>query len=119
MAESRRPRAADGPNDPPSGDGAVPDKDRSPYDREARRTARVKAARLSRLPFLYDFALKGRGPAAVVLLLQGALALLLGLGATRLVTGHWLARGSALAVLGAAVLLQLVSRYANARAGRR
>ncbi len=118
MAESRRRR----PPDDSAGLPVEPEpaaNPRSPYDRDARRAARSRAARLSRLPFLYDFALRGRGQAALVLLLQGALALLLGLGGTRLVSGHWLARGAALAVLAAAVALQLLSRYSNARLGRR
>ena len=92
---------------------------RPPLDREARRAARARIQRLSRLPFLYDFALQGRGPAAVATLVQVVLAIALGILGCYLVTGDPLPRYGALAVLAAAVLLQAVSRYLNARAGRR
>ena len=92
---------------------------RPPLDREARRAARARLQRLSRLPFLYDFALRGSGSAALATLVQVVLAIGLAVLGCYLVTGEPLPRYGALAALGVAVLLQAVSRYLNARAGRR
>ena len=58
-----------------------------PLDREHRRAERARIARLSRLPPLYDFSLRGRWQAAVVIGLQALLAVAVGLVPVKLVTG--------------------------------
>ena len=88
-------------------------------DKAARRAARARIARLSRLPPLYDFSLLGRWQAVLSVLLQGLLAVAIALVPVKLITGSWLPAGAALLVLAAAFGLQGVSRYLNAKAGRR
>ena len=48
-------------------------------DKAARSAERARTNRLSRLPFLYDFALRGRTQAVLATLPQAALALVLAL----------------------------------------
>ena len=88
-------------------------------DKAARRAARARIARLSRLPPLYDFSLLGRWQAVLSVLLQGLLAVAIGLVPSKLLTGSWLPPAAALLVLAAGFGLQGVSRYLNAKAGRR
>ena len=88
-------------------------------DKAARKAERARINRLSRLPFLYDFALQGKAQAVLATLLQGAIAVALALVPLKLATGSWLPRGAALLVLAVAFGTQAVSRYLNARAGRR
>ena len=92
---------------------------RPTYDRAARRAERARIARLSRLPFLYDFSLRGPGQAALVSLLQISLVIAVVLVPARLLTGQWLPPFAAVVVLAVAFGLQGLSRYLNARAGRR
>ena len=91
---------------------------RVPLDKEARRAERARINRLSRLPFLYDFALRGRPQALVATLVQVALAIALTLAGAVLLTGQALPRYVALAALAVAYATQALSRYLNARAGR-
>ena len=93
--------------------------ERPAYDKEARRAERARINRLSRLPFLYDLALRGRAQAVAATLLQSALAIALALVPVRLATGDWLPRFALLLVLASAFALQALARYLNARAGRR
>lgn len=88
-------------------------------DKQARRAERARINRLSRLPFLYDFSLRGRAQAFLAVLVQTALAIALSLVPLRLLTGEWLPSGAALLVLAVAFGLQAASRYLNAKAGRR
>ncbi len=88
------------------------------YDKAARQAERARVYRLSRLPPLYDFAQQGRLQAGLALLLQTLAAFVVGLVPLRLVTGDWLPRGAAVVVLLAALGVQALSRYLNARAGR-
>jgi hypothetical protein len=90
-----------------------------PLGRDERRAARARAARLSRLPPLYEFSLRGRWQAIVATLVQAALAVALALVPAKLATGSWLPPGAALLVLASAFGLQFLSRYLNAQAGRR
>ena len=89
------------------------------YDRAARQAERARLSRLGKLPFLYEFSQQGRPQAIAAVLLQGALAFAVGLGFVRLVTGDWLPPFAAIAVLAAALGLQAVSRFLNARVGRK
>ena len=93
--------------------------ERPAFDREARRAERARINRLSRLPFLYEFSLRGRVQAVVAVLVQTALALALALVPLRLLTGSWLPVGALIAVLASAFGLQFLARYLNAKAGRR
>ena len=90
-----------------------------PLGKDERRAARARAARLSRLPPLYEWSLRGRRQAVVTILVQAVLAVALALVPAKLVTGSWLPPGAALLVLAAAFGLQFLSRYLNAQAGRR
>ena len=92
---------------------------RPPLDKAARREARARINRLSRLPFLYDFALRGRWQALLATLLQATLAIVLAIGGAYLLTGDPLPRYVALAALAVAFATQALARYLNARAGRR
>ena len=93
--------------------------ERPAFDKAARRAERARINRLSRLPFLYDLALRGRPQAVFAGLVQIALAIVLTLVPLRLLTGRWLPTAAALLVLAVAFSLQALSRYLNARAGRR
>ena len=97
--------------------------ERAALDKAARKAARkaerTRINQLSRLPFLYDFALRGRAQAVVATLLQGALAIVLALVPLKLLSGRWLPAGAVIVVLGVAFALQAGCRYLNARAGRR
>lgn len=93
--------------------------ERPRLDKQARRAERARINRLSRLPLLYDFALRGRRQALLAGLVQVLLAIALTLVPLRLATGRWLPTGAALIVLAVAFALQALSRYLNARAGRR
>ncbi|MCW2680968.1 MAG: hypothetical protein JWM62_2369 [Frankiales bacterium] len=88
-------------------------------DKEARRAERARIGRLSRLPFLYDFAQQGRTQALVATLVQVALAIGLTIGASYLLTGEALPRYVALVALAVAYAVQALARFLNARAGRR
>lgn len=89
------------------------------FDKAARKAERARINRLSRLPFLYDFALRGRGQAIASNLLAGALVLLVVLVPTKLISGRWLPLGVGFAVLAVAFSMQAANRYLNAKAGRR
>lgn len=91
----------------------------SPYGKQARKAERGRQARLSRLPFLYDYALRGRREAFSANLAQALLVIALVLVPTKLLTGTWLPFGAALIVLALAYAVQALSRYLNAQAGRR
>ena len=93
--------------------------ERPAYDKAARKAERARINRLSRLPFLYELAQQGRAQALLATLLQSALAIALALVPVRLVSGRWLPTGAVLLVLASAFALQALSRYLNARAGRR
>lgn len=88
------------------------------YDKQARRTARARVNRLSRLPFLYDFALMGRAQSLLAGAVQVVLVLLAVLVPARLITGAWLPPFIGFVVLAAAFALQAANRYLNAKAGR-
>ena len=87
-------------------------------DRDARREERARIARLGRLPPLYEYSLRGRAQTVIAVVLQGLLAIGLGLLPVKLLTGDWLPPGAAFAVLGSALVLQALARYLNAKAGR-
>jgi hypothetical protein len=91
----------------------------APYSKEHRRAERQRIARLSRLPFLYEFSLRGQREALLAVLAQAALVITLALVPAKLLTGRWLPTGITLAVLAVAFLVTWASRYGNARAGRR
>ena len=93
--------------------------ERPAYDRNARREARARINRLSRLPFLYDFAQRGTAQATLATFLQVALAIGLTIGIAYLLTGDPLPRYVALFALAVAYGIQALARYLNARAGRR
>ena len=104
----------------PEDDRTVPPPPARPrLDKEARKAERARINRLSRLPFLYDFALRSPKQALLANLLQVALAIALTLVPLRLLTGRWLPAGAALVVLAVAFGIQALSRYLNAKAGRR
>lgn len=88
------------------------------YDRQARKAARARQARLSRLPFLYDWSLTSPGAAAAVTVLQTLLVVVAVLVPAKLLSGRWLPPFIAVAVLAVAFGLQGLCRYLNARAGR-
>jgi hypothetical protein len=90
-----------------------------PFSREHRQAERRRQARLSRLPFLYDFSLRGPRQAVQATILQTALILGVVLLPAKLATGRWLPTGITLVVLAVAVAVTWLSRYLNARAGRR
>ncbi len=90
-----------------------------PLSREHRRAERARIVALSKLPFLYDFALRGRSQAIVAVLLQSALAIALGLVLARVVSGEWLPGWVLFLVLAVSIALQAAARYLNAQAGRR
>jgi hypothetical protein len=90
----------------------------SDYSREARRAERARVVRLSRLPFLYDFSLRGRPYAVAAVLLQSAIAIALALVVCRAVSGEWLPRWALFVVLAVSLGLQALARFLNARAGR-
>jgi hypothetical protein len=89
-----------------------------PYSKEHRRAERRRIARLSRLPFLYEYSLRGRGQAFAAIVLQTLLVIAVVLVPVRLLTGQWLRPGVALLVLVVGFAVQALSRYHNARAGR-
>ncbi len=91
----------------------------SPYGRAARKAERARQARLSRLPFLYDYALRGRRESFLAALLHIALVLAGTLVVLKAATGTWLHRFAPVAVVGVAVAVQAACRYLNAQAGRR
>lgn len=88
-------------------------------DKEARRAERARIGRLSRLPFLYDFAQKGTAQATLATLLQVSLAIGLTIGVSYLVTGEALPKYVALVALAVAYGVQALARFLNARAGRK
>lgn len=89
------------------------------YDRAARKAERARVNRLSRLPFLYDFALQGRRQALLAGLVQIVVVLLVSLVPARLATGSWLPPYVGFVVLAAGFAVQAIDRYLNAKAGRR
>ena len=93
--------------------------DRAALDKAARRAERARSTRLSRLPFLYEFALRGTPQVVVATLLQAALAVILALVPIQLLSGQWLPPGAAIVVLAVAFAIQAGCRSLNARAGRR
>jgi hypothetical protein len=97
----------------------VADQQRPRLDREARRAERARIGRLSRLPFLYEFALRGTPQATLATFVQVALAIGLTIGIAFLVTGDPLPRYVALFALAVAYGVQALARYLNAKAGRK
>ena len=106
MAEDRT-----GPPPPPEPQPA--------FDKAARQAHRARINRTSRLPFLYDFALRGPRQAFLTGLLQVLLVIGAVLVPAKLITGEWLPLGVGFVVLAVAFALQAVNRYLNAKAGRR
>ena len=90
-----------------------------PFSREHRKAERQRQARLSRLPFLYDFALQGQRQAVITAMVQAAIVIGIVLIPARLLTGRWLPTGITLVVLAVAFAVTWLSRYLNARAGRK
>jgi hypothetical protein len=90
----------------------------APFSKEHRGAERQRQARLSRLPFLYDFSLRGQGEALVATLVQAALVIGVVLVPAKLISGRWLPTGITLVVLAVAFLVTWLCRYLNARAGR-
>ena len=90
----------------------------APFSKEHRRAERQRQARLSRLPFLYDFSLRGSRETVLAVLVQAALVIGVVLVPAKLLTGSWLPPGITLVVLAVAFLVTWLSRYVNARAGR-
>lgn len=93
--------------------------DPEPFSREHRQAERQRQARLSRLPFLYDFSLRGPRQTVLATVLQAALVIGVALLPAKLATGRWLPTGITLVVLAVAIAVTWLSRYLNARAGRR
>lgn len=93
--------------------------DPAPFSREHRQAERQRQTRLSRLPFLYDFALRGPRQAVLATVAQAALVLGVVLVPAKLATGRWLPTGITLVVLAVALAVTALCRYLNARAGRR
>lgn len=89
-----------------------------PYDKAARVEARARIVRTSRLPPLYDYALRGPWQARLAGLVQVLLVVAVTLVPARLVTGEWLPPLIALVALVVGFVVQAASRYLNARAGR-
>ena len=89
-----------------------------PFSKEHRKAERQRQARLSRLPFLYDYSLRGSKQTALAVIAQAALVIALVLVPAKLVTDSWLPTGITLVVLAVAFLVTWLSRYVNARAGR-
>ena len=107
-----------------AGVSAPPPPPRAPerplHDKEWRKAERRRIARLNRLPDPFrSWADRSRGHAAAVNVLQGLLAIAIGLLLMRVVTGQWLPPYSAVIVLGIAVGLQAVCRSVNRRADER
>lgn len=92
--------------------------DPAPFSKEHRRAERQRQARLSRLPFLYDFSLQGTRQTLIATLVQAALVIGVVLLPARLLTGRWLPPGITLVVLAVAFGVTWACRYLNARAGR-
>ena len=90
-----------------------------PFSREHRQAERQRQTRLSRLPFLYDYALRGSREAVLATLVQAALVLGVVLVPATVRTGRWLPGGITFVVLAAALGTTWLCRYLNARAGRR
>ena len=90
-----------------------------PFSREHRKAERQRQARLSRLPFLYDFALQGQRQAVITAIVQAAIVIGVVLIPAKLLTGRWLPTGITLVVLAVAFAVTWLSRYLNARAGRK
>ena len=90
-----------------------------PFSKEHRKSERQRQARLSRLPFLYDFSLQGQRQAVVATLVQAALVIGVVLVPAKLITGSWLPPGITLVVLAVAFGVTWLSRYLNAKAGRK
>lgn len=90
----------------------------APFSKEHRKAERQRQARLSRLPFLYDYSLRGQGETVVATLIQAALVIGVVLVPAKLITGSWLPTGITLVVLAVAFLVTWLCRYLNARAGR-
>ena len=89
-----------------------------PFSREHRQAERQRQARLSRLPFLYDFSLRGPRETVLATVVQAVLVIGVVLVPAKLVTGSWLPTGITLVVLAVAFLVTWLCRYLNARAGR-
>lgn len=94
------------------------DRERPAFDKAARQAERARTTRLSRLPFLHDYALQGRTQQVVATLVQAALVVVPVLGLAKPLTGSWLPTGITFVVLGVAFAVTWLSRYLNARAGR-
>ena len=92
--------------------------DPQPFSKEHRKAERQRLSRLSRLPFLYDFSLRGPRQALLAVLVQAALVIGIVLVPARLLTGRWLPPGITLVVLAVAFAVTWLSRYLNAKAGR-
>lgn len=90
-----------------------------PFSKEHRRAERSRQVRLSRLPFLYDFSLQGQRQAVIATIVQAVLAIGIVLVPAKLLTGSWLPPGITLVVLAVAFGMTWLSRYLNAKAGRR
>ena len=89
-----------------------------PFSKEHRKAERQRLARLSRLPFLYEFSLRGQRQTLLAVLAQAALVIGIVLIPAKLLTDRWLPPGITLVVLAVAFLVTWLSRYLNARAGR-
>lgn len=97
-----------------------PPVERPLHDKEWRRAERRRIARLNRLPGPFrDYADRGRPQAIAVNVLQGLIAIAIGLLVLRTATGQWLPAYSAVVVLAVAVGLQAVCRSVNKRADAR
>ena len=90
----------------------------APFSKEHRKAERSRQARLSRLPFLYDFSLRGPRETVLATIVQAALVIGVVLVPAKLITGSWLPAGVTLVVLAVAFAVTWLSRYLNARAGR-
>ena len=91
----------------------------APFSKEHRKAERQRQARLSRLPFLYDFSLRGPRETVLATLVQAVLVIAVVLVPAKLVTGRWLPPGITLVVLAVAFAVTWLCRYLNAKAGRR
>ena len=88
------------------------------HDKAARRTERARVNRLSRLPPLYEFSLRGRNQALLAGLAQVLLVLAVTLVPAKLLTGSWLPPFIGFIVLAVGFAFQAGNRYLNAQSGR-
>ena len=114
--QRKRDRLAQAAPPPP-----VPQQPERPlHDKEWRKAERRRIARLNRLPDPFrSWADRGRPHVVAVNVLQGLVAIAIGVSLMRLTTGQWLPPYAAIVVLAVAVVLQAWCRAVNKKADAR